>query len=78
MKRFVMIAMLTVAVSSFAFAGEIPTDGSPLPPPPSGATQTTTGEMQSAPGEIPMVSPAEQISSAALSGLLTAFGWLTS
>lgn len=71
MKRFVMIAMLTVAFSSVAFAGEIPTDGIPAPHG-SGPTVITT-----TPGEIPMVSPAAELSDVALSALTAVFGWLS-
>lgn len=73
MKRFVITAVLTVALSSFAFAGQIPSDGSPAPAPSgSGAVATTTS-----PGDIPSDGIAGQISDAALLGLLTVFGWLS-
>jgi hypothetical protein len=69
MKRFVITVALTVALSSFAFAGEIPSDGSPAPAPNgSGQTATTTS-----PGDIPSDGAAVQISDAALSVLLSVF-----
>jgi len=72
MKRFVTTVVLTVALSSFAFAGQIPSDGSPAPAPNgSGQTATTTS-----PGEIPSDGAAVQISDAALSALLSVFGLL--
>ena len=49
MKRFVMTVILTVALSSFAFAGEIPSDGSPAPAPHE-SEQTVT---KTSPGDIP-------------------------
>jgi hypothetical protein len=72
MKRFVMTVILTVALSSFAFAGEIPSDGSPAPTP-NGSSPTAT---TTAPGEIPTDGSAGQISDAAVSVLLTVFGLL--
>jgi hypothetical protein len=64
-----MTVILTVALSSFAFAGDIPSLGSPSPAPEgSGQTATTTS-----PGEIPSDGLAGQISDAALSALLSVF-----
>jgi opacity protein-like surface antigen len=67
MKRFVITAVLTVALSSFAFAGDIPSDGSPAPAPIPSAQAPTS------PGEIPSDGLAGQISDAALSALLSVF-----
>jgi hypothetical protein len=69
MKRFVMTAVLACTLSVPAFAGEMPTGGSPAPPPPvEGVTTSAT-----LPGEIPC-GFADQISEAALSALLTVLG----
>ena len=68
MKRFVTTVVLTVALSSFALAGQIPSLGSPAPAPNgSGQTATTTS-----PGNI----PSDGLSDAALSALLAVFGLL--
>ena len=70
MKRFVMTAVLTVALSSLTFAGEIPTDGSHAPapnPPPTTAP---------APGDIPTDGSAWQVSDAALSAALSVLSFL--
>ena len=72
MKRFVITMVLACALSSSAFAGDIPSDGSPAPAPNgSGQSATTTS-----PGEIPSDGLAAQISDGALSVLLTVFGLL--
>lgn len=68
MKRFVMTAVLACTLSVSAFAGEMPTGGSPAPPPEGSQTTNATS-----PGEIPS-DFAEQVSDAALSALLTVFG----
>lgn len=67
MKQLLTATVLALALFVPAPAGEIPTSGSPAPAP-SGTTQTT-------PGQIPMVGPGA-ISEAALSALLSVFGWL--
>lgn len=72
MKRFLMTMALALVLSSSALAGDIPTDGSASPTP-SGTRQTTTS---TSPGEIPSGGSAEQISDAALSALMTLFGFL--
>lgn len=72
MKRFLIVITLGCVLSVSAMAGEIPTSGSPAPPP-SAATQTTTS---TSPGDIPSVGAAEQITDAALSALLTVLGFL--
>jgi hypothetical protein len=73
MKRFVMTMVLTIALSSIAFAGQIPTDGIPAPAP-SGLAQTAT---TTSPGQIPTVGVFEQLSSATVSALLTVLGLLS-
>ena len=72
MKRFVMTIALTAVLSSSALAGDIPTDGSPSPPP-KGSTQATT---PTSPGDVPTVGSAEQISDSALSAFLAMLGLL--
>ena len=72
MKRFLIAIALTCALSSSAFAGEIPSVGAPAPAS-SGTTDPTTS---SSPGDIPSVGVAEQLSSDALSALLSAFSFL--
>jgi hypothetical protein len=71
MKRLLMTIALTCVLSSSALAGEIPSGGVPDPPPPAGITQTTS---ETSPGEIPTVGYADQMSDAALSGLLAVLG----
>lgn len=72
MKRFVMTIALACVLSSSALAGEIPTSGAPSPQP-GGTTQATS---ETSPGEVPTGSFAEQVSDAALSGLLAVLGLL--
>jgi len=77
MKRFLIAIALTCVLSSSAFAGLIPTDGSPAPAPnPTPATATSPGETQTPPGDIPSGGRSEQVSSDALSALLSAFSFL--
>lgn len=66
MKRFLMTVALTCALSSAAFAGEIPSVGVASPAP--GKTTQTTST--TSPGEIPTSGVADQVSSATLSALL--------
>lgn len=66
MKRLLMTIALTFVLSCSALAGEIPCDA-PAPPPPA-PNQITSEDL---PGEIPTSGYVEQISDAALSGLLT-------
>lgn len=73
MKRFLVTIALACVLSSSALAGQIPTGGEPVPPPPVGTTQTTS---ETSPGEIPTGGYAEQMSDAALSGLLAVLGLL--
>ena len=74
MKRFLITIGLTCALFSSAFGGDIPSVGAPAPAP-SGITQTSPGETQTPPGDIPCGAPV-QISSDALSALLSAFSFL--
>ena len=70
MKRLLMTAVLTVALSSLTIAGQIPTDGSPVPAP--NPTPTTAP----APGDMGNGGKAEQISDAALSAVLSVLSFL--
>ena len=70
MRRFLMTIVLTIVVSTPAFAGLIPTVPGPQPPP-----DETASELL--PGDIPSVGASEQLSSDALSALLAALGFLT-
>jgi hypothetical protein len=73
MKRFLTTMILTVALSSFAFAGEIPSLGAAsLAPSGSGPAVTTTS-----PSEIPSDGAAARMSESALSALLTILGLLS-
>ena len=73
MNRFVLSVVLTSILSASALAGEIPTGGI-APPPTGGTTQTASS---TAPGDIPSVGYAEELSSTALSALLTVVGLLS-
>lgn len=77
MKRLLTIFALTCALSVSVLAGQIPTVGTPQPPPPVTTNTTSPGDILSVPGEIPSGDSAEQISDAALSVLLTLFGLLS-
>lgn len=70
MKRLLTIFALTCALSVPVSAGQIPTVGTPQPPP-LGSTNTTS------PGDIPTSGTAEQIPDAALSALLSVFALLS-
>ena len=70
MKRFVMTVVLTIALSSFAFAGDIPSDGSHAPAP------NPTPATAPAPGDMGNGGKAEQISSDALSVALSVLSFL--
>ena len=72
MKRFLMTLALACILSSSASAGDVPISGVPAPQP-SGTVQTTS---ETLPGEIPISGYAEQMSDAALSGLLAVLGLL--
>ena len=70
MKRFLIAVLLTCALSSSTLAGIIPSDGSPSPAPnptPTGATS---------PGDIPSDGASGQLSSEALSALMSVLGFL--
>ena len=58
MKRFAMTVVLTCVLSGSALAGDIPTVGVTAPPPP-----------PTAPGEVPTVGYAQEMSEAALTFL---------
>lgn len=78
MKHVVMTIALTCVLSSSVLAGDIPSVPGP-PPPPQGITSTTSpGEIPTSgsPGDVPTVGAAEQLSSSALSALLTVLGFL--
>ena len=70
MKRFLITVALTCFLSLSALAGDVPTVGTPQPPPPGITTGPTS------PGDLPSVGSAEQISDAALSALLTVLGFV--
>ena len=72
MKRFLMTLTLMAALSAAAFAGDMPTGGAPAPAS-KGTTVTTTS---TSPGEVPTVGKAEQLSSDALSALLSVLSFL--
>jgi hypothetical protein len=71
MKKLLIATAMTLALSVAALAGDIPC-GAPQPLPPQGMTQATDA---TSPGEIPC-GLAEQISEAALFGMLTAINLL--
>ncbi len=67
MKRFVMTVALTCVLSSSALAGEVPTVGVTAPPPAETSIPT-------APGDIPTVGFAQQMSEAALTLIESVLG----
>ena len=71
MKRLLITTAMTFVLSVSALAGDIPC-GAPSPAPP-GTTQTTNA---TSPGEVPTGGYAEQVSEAALSGLLAGLSLL--
>lgn len=70
MRRFFVTVALGCVLSVSVVAGEIPTSGSPAPPP-SGSTQTSPST-----GDIPTDGSADQISGEALSTLLAVLSFL--
>jgi hypothetical protein len=72
MKQFLLAAVLMCSLASISHAGEIPSVGAPTPPPPTGP-----GGMSSTPGEIPISGLTDQLSSEALSALMTMLTSLT-
>ena len=62
MKRFMMTLALTCVLSASALAGDVPTVGITAPPP----DETTPTSTLTAPGEVPSVGYAQEISEAAL------------
>lgn len=73
MKQFLLAAVLMCSLASIAIAGEIPSVGSPTPPPANGPNGFTSNS----PGDIPSVSLTDQLSSDALSALMTMLTALT-
>ncbi len=72
MKRFLISVALACVFSSSALAGDIPSGGIPSPAPSGGPSTTSTSL-----GEVPTVGLAEQLSSDALSAILSVLGFLT-
>ena len=72
MKRLVITMVLTCAISSSAFAGDIPTDGSASPAP----HVATEAPKTTSPGDIPISGFTSQLSTDALSALLSVLGFL--
>jgi hypothetical protein len=70
MKRFFAALALASLLSVSVLAGEIPTLGTPQPPP-QGISDSTS------PGEIPTLGLSEQLSKATVSVLLTVLGLLS-
>jgi hypothetical protein len=70
MKKVMATLALSCFLSVSILAGQIPTDGSPVPPP-AGTNQATN---DTNPGEIPSGGEAITISDAALTALMTALG----
>ena len=73
MKRFLMAGLLVGVLAVSAFAGDSSTCGSPAPQPPNGTPGTTN---ITEPGEIPTSSAVEELSSDALSALLSVLSFL--
>lgn len=75
MKRFLAAIALACAFSASALAGDVPTAGLTSPSPgdlPTGGITSTAPTGTTAPGDLTTAGFAEQVSDAALSGLLTA------
>ena len=70
MKRFLMASALVFVLSWSAFAGDIPTDGSPSP---TGANNKTA---RNEPEGIPTCGALDQLSSDALSALLSVLSFM--
>ncbi len=71
MKRFLITIALTCALFSSAFAGDIPSVGAPTP-----ASNGTSETISTSPGDIPTLGKAEQLTSDALSALLSVLSFL--
>ncbi|MGH9871961.1 MAG: hypothetical protein ACRD9S_05775 [Pyrinomonadaceae bacterium] len=71
MKRFLMVGGLVGLLAVSAFAGDSSTSGSPAPAP-----TGTPGTTNTTPGDVPTVGKAEELSSDALSALLSALSFL--
>jgi hypothetical protein len=77
MKRFLSAIALTCALAVSAFAGDLPTGGSPSPGDlPTGGVSSPAPTETTSPGDLPTGGFAEQLSDSALSALLTALGLL--
>lgn len=74
MKRFLSAIALTCLLAVSTLAGDLHTGGIAPPAPPEGTTQPTGSTSQ---GLLPTSGIAQQVSDAALSGLLAALGLLT-
>ncbi|MGH9931381.1 MAG: hypothetical protein ACREA9_19415 [Pyrinomonadaceae bacterium] len=72
MKRFLVAFALAGLLAVSALAGDISTSGAPTPA--SNGTSVTTTSMS--PGDVPTVGVAEQLSSDALSALLSVLSFL--
>ena len=70
MKRFSLLVALACVLSSSALAGEVPTVGAPAP-----ASYGTAGTTTS-PGDIPTRGVSEQLSSDALSALISVLSFM--
>ena len=75
MKRFLSAIALTCLLAVSAMAGDLPTGGFTSPPPgdlPTGGVTSPAPSGPTSPGDLPTGGFAQQLSDAALSGLLTA------
>lgn len=77
MKRLVMTFGLTCVLSISTLAGNIPTVPGPPPSPQGTRNATSPGQIPTVPGDVPTGGSAEQLSSTALSALLTVLGLLS-
>jgi hypothetical protein len=73
MKRLLAAPTLALLLCAPALAGDIPTSGTPAPPPSDGTAQSSTTTLR----DIPLVVSVDELSSSALSVLLTAVGVLS-
>lgn len=75
MKLFITTLALALALSGSVFAGDIPTSGSPAPAP-GGPTASAQASDVQTPGDMP-ISGKSELSSEALSGLLSVLSFLS-
>ena len=75
MKHVLAAIALSCLLSVPTLAGDIPTDGLPSPAP-NGTTQASSGKNPTPPGDVPTVGVPEQLSSDALSALLSVLSFL--